>query len=150
MLLLASSCAPNSNDDKIERLELRLSGWTSLDIVIDGEGNGTYRDSEPSPNGTTGRFKLNQEKLTEILTTLQHFRERSVPFSDESAMRLIERTCPEGVPSVTDHGAFYVRWFAANSDTHYMADLGCDYKRYADRNRDILELVQSLPIPAGL
>ena len=70
-----------------------------------------------------------------------------MPFSDESAREFIERTCPEGVPSITDAGAFYARWLSANSDTQYLADFGCDYERYADRNRDILNLVKSLPLP---
>lgn len=147
VLLIASSCVPDSGNEKIERLEMRLSGWSSLDIVIDEEGNGTYRDSEPFPDGATGSFKLDQDELAEVLASLQLYREQSVPFSDESAMEFIERTCPEDVPSVTDAGAFYARWFTANSDTHYMADFGCDHERHADRNRDILKLVNSLPIP---
>ncbi|MGE3585735.1 MAG: hypothetical protein AB7G24_13125, partial [Novosphingobium sp.] len=58
VLLIATSCAPDSSDETVERLEMRLSGWSSLDVVIDAEGNGTYKDSEPYPDGTTGRFKL--------------------------------------------------------------------------------------------
>ncbi|WP_230293048.1 hypothetical protein [Croceicoccus sp. Ery5] len=147
VLLVASSCMPDTGNEKIERLEMRLSGWSSLDIVIDEEGNGTYRDSEPFPDGATGHFKLDQDELTKVLASLQLYRELSVPFSDESAMEFIERTCPKGVPSVTDAGAFYARWHTATSDTHYLADFGCDYERYADRNRDIIKLVKTLPIP---
>ena len=126
---------------------MRLSGWSSLDIVIDEEGNGTYRDSEPFPDGATGRFKLDQNELTEVLSILEPYREQSVPYSDVTAMEFIDGTCPEGVPFRTDVGAFYVRWQTANSDNHYLADLGCDYKRYEERNRAILKFVASLPIP---
>lgn len=147
VLLMVSSCKPAISDEKIERLEMRLSGWSSLDIVIDEEGNGTYRDSEPHPNGTTSRFKLDQDELFELLTSLQPYRDRSVPFSDESAMRFIEQTCPNGVPEVTDAGAFYARWLTANHDTHYLADFGCDHERLVDRNRELLGIVEGLPIP---
>lgn len=147
VLLIASSCVPGSRNEKIERLEMRLSGWSSLDIMINEEGNGTYSDSEPFPDGATGRFKLDRDELAEVLASLQPYREQSEPFSNKSATEFMERTCPEGVPSVTDAGAFYVRWHTANSETHYLADFGCDYERYADRNRNIIKLVKSLPIP---
>lgn len=147
LLLVASSCAADSGDEEIERLEMRLSGWSSLDIMIDGQGNGTYTDSEPFPDGTTGRFKLTQDQLREVLASLQTYREQSVPFSDESAIEFLERTCPRGVPYITDAGAFYARWLTANHDTHYLANFGCDHERLADRNRELLRIVEGLPIP---
>lgn len=146
-LLIATSCAPESSVEKIERLEMRLSGWSSLDVVIDAEGNGTYEDSEPHPDGTTGRFRLTRSELLELLAKLQSHQKQAVTFSDESAMRFIEQTCPIGVPEVTDAGAFYVRWLTANHDIHYLADFGCDHERLADRNRELLKVVEGLPIP---
>ncbi len=147
LLFIASSCTPVGGSDEIERLEMRLSGWSSLDIVIDNEGNGRYTDSEPFPDGTTGRFKLTQGQLTEVRASLQTYREQSVPFSEESAMEFIERTCPTGVPYVTDAGAFYARWVTANYDSHYLADFGCDHERLADRNGKLRRIIEGLPIP---
>jgi hypothetical protein len=63
-------------------------------------------------------------------------------------MRFIEQVCPKGVPEVTDAGAFYVRWQSADDDVHYLADFGCDHERSADRNSELLEIVEGLPIPS--
>lgn len=149
LLLIATSCAPDGNGETVERLEMRLSGWSSLDIVIDAQGNGAYEDSEPYPDGKTGRFKLTQSELLELLAKLEPYRAQAVPFSEESAMGFIKRTCPKGVPKVTDAGAFYSRWLTANHDIHYLADFGCDPERLADRNRELLQVVEGLPIPSG-
>lgn len=148
ILLFATSCAPDSSEGKHERLEMRLSGWSSLDVVIDAEGNGTYKDSEPHPDGTKGGFKLTRVELLELLAKLQPYRKQAVPFSEESAMRFIEQVCPKGVPEVADAGAFYVRWQSADDDVHYLADFGCDHERLADRNGELREIVEGLPIPS--
>ena len=128
---------------------MRLSGWSSLDVVVDAEGHGTYKDSEPHPNGTKGRFKLTQAELLELRAKLQPYRNQAVPFSEESAMSFIEHVCPTGMPEVTDAGAFYARWLTADDDVHYLADFGCDYKRLADRNSELRKIVEGLPIPSG-
>lgn len=148
VLLIATSCASDSRGKEIERLEMRLSGWSSLDVVIDAGGDGTYKDSEPHPDGTKGDFKLTRAELLELLAKLLPYRKRAVPFSEESTMRFIERVCPKGVPEVTDAGAFYVRWQSADDDVHYLADFGCDHERLADRNRELREIVEGLPIPS--
>jgi hypothetical protein len=148
VLLIATSCALDSSGETVERLEMRLSGWSSLDIVIDAEGNGTFEDSEPYPDGKTGRFKLTESELLELLAKLEPYRTQAVPISEESAMGFFERTCPKGVPKVTDAGAFYARWLTANHDIHYLADFGCDHERLADRNRELLQIVEGLPIPS--
>ncbi|BDI61944.1 hypothetical protein [Qipengyuania nanhaisediminis] len=148
VLLIATSCAPDSGGEEIERLEMRLSGWSSLDVVIDAGGNGTYKDSEPYPDGTRGGFKLARAELLELLAKLQPYHEQAVSFSEESAMRFIMRACPKGVPNVTDAGAFYVRWQSADDDVHYLADFGCDHERLADRNGELRDIVEGLPIPS--
>jgi hypothetical protein len=149
VMLIAASCAPDSSGETIERLEMRRSGWSSLDVVIDAEGNGTYEYSEPHPDGTKGRFKLTRAELLELLEKLQPYRKQATPFSEERAMGFIEQVCPKGVPEVTDAGAFYARWLTANDDVHYLADFGCDHKRLADRNRELRKIVEGLPIPSG-
>ena len=149
ILLFATSCAPDSSNEKIERLEIRLSGWSSLDVAINEDGNGTYEDSETYPARTKGRFKLTRAELLELLARLQPYREQAVPFSEESALRFIEQACPEGVPKVTDAGAFYARWLTVDNDVHYLADFGCDHKRLADRNGELRKIVEGLPIPSS-
>ena len=128
---------------------MRLSGWSSLDVVVDAEGNGTYEDSEPHPDGTKGRFKLTRAELLKLLAKLQPYRKQAVPFSEESAMRFIEQVCPKGMPEVTDAGPFYARWLTADHDVHYLADFGCDHKRQADRNDELRKIVEGLPTPSG-
>ncbi|HEY5722522.1 MAG TPA: hypothetical protein VIT45_09390 [Allosphingosinicella sp.] len=73
-----------------------------------------------------------------------------MPFTDESAREFIERTCPEGVPYVTDNGAIYIRWIGPVTDEHYLAELGCDRDRQAERNRRFDEILESLPAPRNL
>ena len=148
VLVIVTSCAPDRRGEEIERLEMRLSGWSSLDVVIDAGGNGTFKDSEPPPDGTKGGFKLTRAELLELLAKLKPYRKQAVPFSEESAMRFIDEVCPKGVPTVTDAGAFYVRWQSANNDVHYLADFGCDHERLADRNSELFEIVEGLPIPS--
>jgi hypothetical protein len=149
VLLIATGCAPDSRGEEIERLEMRLSGWSSLDVVIDPEGNGTYKDSEPHPDGMKGRFKLSQTELLELYAKLQPYRKQAVLFSEMSAMRFIEQVCPKGVPELTDAGAFYARWLTTDDDVHYLADFGCDHERLADRNSELRKIVEGLPIPSG-
>lgn len=148
VLLIATSGAPDSGGEEIERLEMRLSGSSSLDIVIHAGGYGTYKDSEPYPDGTRGGFKLTRAELLELIAKLQPYHKEAVPFSEESAMTFIERACPKGVPEVTDAGAFYVRWWSADDDVHYLADFGCDHERLADRNGELRAIVEGLPIPS--
>ena len=148
VLLIATSCAPDTSGEKIEQLEMRLSGWSSLDVVIDAGGNGTYKDSEPNPDGTKGGFKLTHAELRVMLSKLRPYRKQAVPYTQESAMRFIEQGCPKGVPKITDAGAFYVRWQSADEDVHYLADFGCDHERLAVRNGELREILEGLPIPS--
>lgn len=147
VLLFAASCAPDRSGEEIERLEMRLSGWSSLDVVVDAEGNGIYKDSGSHSDGKKGRFKLTRAELLELLAKLQPYRKQAVPFSEESAMRFIEQVCPKGVPEVMDAGAFYARWLTADDNVHYLADFGCDHKRLAARNGELRKIVEGLPIP---
>lgn len=147
LLLSLAGCTAPDKEEKVERIEMRLSGWSSVDVEIDDQGNGKYKLSEPFPNGRGGKFKIDQSKFQAIVARLEPYRQRSVPFSEASAWEFMNRTCPTGTPHVTDAGAFYLLWKTENSQQHFLADFECDYERYAKRNRELLGVLEALPVP---
>lgn len=147
LLLSLAGCTAPDKEEKVERIVMRLSGWSSVDVEIDDQGNGSYRLSEPFPNGRGGKFRIDRAKFQSIAARLEAYRQRSVPFSEASAWEFVNRTCPKGTPHVTDEGALYLIWTTENSQQHFLADFGCDYKRYGRRNRELLGVLEALPVP---
>ena len=144
----ATGCADNPSSEPVEQIEMRISGWSSLDVVIDADGKGSFEASEPFPEGKNGSFQISRGEFLQVLEKLEPYRDQSEEFSDESITAYIDRRCPEGIPAVTDAGAFYVRWKTEKSDRHFLVDFGCDYERYADRNSELRAVVDGLPIEA--
>lgn len=70
-----------------------------------------------------------------------------MPLTDASARAFIERKCPKGTPVIIDAGAIWVRWTGPGFDDHYMADLGCDPRRNAARNEELVSIFKSVPVP---
>jgi hypothetical protein len=145
--ILTVGCSSPEPASKIDRVELRVSGWSSVDVEVNRRGEGRYHLSEPLPNGRGGSFSIQPQQFTALVERLQPFRRQAVPLTDESAQEFINRECPEGVPFVTDAGAVWVHWTGPNFDEHFLADLGCDAERNAARNRELLNAVKSLPVP---
>jgi hypothetical protein len=146
--LLASGCG-DPRPAEVDRIEIRRSGWSAVDIALDRAGSGRFRLGEPPPGGKSGYFSVTPEQFARLRERLEPFRRQSVPLSEESIRRFIDEGCPEGVPFVTDAGAVYIRWIGPGSDRHFLADLGCDHERNARRNRELLDAVRRLPVPLG-
>jgi hypothetical protein len=146
LLLLVTACT-DAPPSVVDRVEIRLSGWESVDISVNRHGSGNYRLSEPPPDGKGGTFSLPPQQFDQLLKRLEPYRKKAVPFTDASAMKFQLRQCPKGVPFMTDQGAFYVRWISSRSDQHYLADLGCDPSGFRARNDKLLAILQSLPVP---
>jgi hypothetical protein len=148
LLCLAAGCDP-SQPQPIDRIEIRLSGWSAVDIGVDRGGKGSFRLTEPFPKGRAGAFTITPEQFHRLRARLEVYRKQSVPTTDESARGFIEQSCPRGVPFVTDAGAVYIRWVGPKTDRHFLADLGCDHRRLKSRNDELLGIFRSLPIPLG-
>lgn len=140
-------CSGPERAPQLDRVELRVSGWSAVDVEVTSRGEGKYHLSAPSPNGRSGSFSIQPQQFAALVERLEPFRRQAVPLTDNSARELIDRTCPEGVPFVTDAGAVWVHWVGPGFDEHYIADLGCDAERHAARNNELIKLVKSLPVP---
>ncbi|QLC21240.1 hypothetical protein HFP51_02980 [Parasphingopyxis sp. CP4] len=145
VLLLA--CAEPDRGD-IERIEIRESGWSSTDIEIDRSGAGQYHRSEPFPDGSGGSFSISHEEFSQLVRRLDRYRRQAVPVTDESIEAFIHGSCsPADTENfVYDAGALWIRWVGPGFDEHYLADFECDPDRYGERNADLGDILQSLPI----
>lgn len=145
ILLLTLSCKAAEPLPKVDRIEMRLSGWSAVDVEIDSRGVGRYELSD-FPKKQAGSFTLTPQQHAALLKRLEPFQREASPLTDKSIKRALEARCPEGVPSVTDAGGFWVHWVGPDYDRHYSADLGCDYQRNSSRNDDLRAILRSLPI----
>lgn len=147
LTILVASAAP-TGAQPVERIELRRSGWTSLDIEVNRQGESRYDDFDPDLGRRRGSFSLNAQQFDNLLARLAVYRRESVPMSDESMRALRQQTCPVGAAFVTDMGGIWVHWIGPGTDEHYFAELGCDPDRNARRNADLHSILQGLPVPA--
>ena len=148
LLLLVVGKSTPASTQAVDRIELRKSGESSLDIEVNQQGDGRYRLSEPIPEGTTGTFRLTAEQFAVLAQRLTPYRRHAVPMDDQTTRAMINQVCPAGTPYITDTGAIWVHWVGAGTDDHYLADLGCDHERNAERNADLRDIIRSLPVPS--
>ncbi|MFL6858071.1 MAG: hypothetical protein ACJ8EB_09215 [Allosphingosinicella sp.] len=149
LTFVALGCSAPQPSPEVDRIELRLSGWSAVEVEVNKRGEGKYHLSEPPPHGKDGSFSLQPRQFALLVARLRPFQRQAVPLTARSAQELIDRTCPQGVPFVTDAGAVWVHWTGPGLDRHYLADLGCDAKRNAARNKELLDALKSLPVPLG-
>ncbi|HET9638227.1 MAG TPA: hypothetical protein VFP12_03385 [Allosphingosinicella sp.] len=147
LALPSTSGCDGSRPPEIDRIEIKVTGWSAVEIALDRGGKGSFRLSEPFPRGNSGALSVTPDRFQTLRRRLEPYRRQSVPVTEESARRFIEAKCPEGVPSVTDAGGIYIRWIDETSDRHFAADFGCDPERQASRNEQLLGIVNSLPLP---
>lgn len=145
-LCLTAGCgAPHP--PPVDRIEIRVSGWSPVDIAVDRAGKGSFWLNEPSPSGEAGSFSITPRQFQRLRERLERYRKQAVPMTAESAREFIDKPCPGEVPFVTDAGAVYIRWTGKGLDRHFLADLGCDHERQDTRNKELLGIVKSLPVP---
>ena len=127
---------------------MRRSGWTALDISVNKRGDGQYRLSWPLPNGTSGSFSIKPEQVASIVQRLEPYRKEAVPVTEKSMAEFVEgKPCPPDKPFTTDAGGVWVHWIGPGYNEHYLADLGCDAERNAARNKALLTILESFPVP---
>ncbi|HEX6784493.1 MAG TPA: hypothetical protein VF098_07555 [Sphingomicrobium sp.] len=142
------SCTGAKPSPTINRVTMRISGWSATDISVNSRGEARYHRSLPRPNGTNGSFSISPAEFANLVQRLEPFRKNSIPVTADSMREFaLGETCPPGKLTVIDVGAVWVRWQGPGYDQHYLADLGCDVKRNAERNHALLEIVESLPAP---
>jgi hypothetical protein len=145
ILLLTLGCKAADPLPKVDRIEMRQSGWSAVDVEIDSRGLGRYELTD-FPKKEAGSFSLSPQQRAALLKRLEPFQRQAEPLTDETIKRVLEARCPKGVPSVTDAGGFWVHWTGPDYDRHYSADFGCDYKRNRARNDALRGILRSLPI----
>ena len=148
LLVFLTGCQQTSENRAVERIEIRESGWESLDVTLANTGQGSFERTGLAPSPVTGKFEIRPDAFNSLVKRLSEFRQQAVPRTETSIIEMGERRCPDGVPFATDNGAIYVRWVGKGFDEHFLADLGCDGDRMRDRNTRLFEIVQSLPIPS--
>lgn len=146
LALLAVGCSKSPST--INRLEMRLSGRSALDVSISRDGKGRYHYDRPLPQGVGGTFAIQPQQFSTLIKSLEPFRAQAVPVTEKSLQEFtFGPPCPAGVPYITDAGAVWIHWEGAGYNEHYLADLSCDPERNAARNKVLLGIMSGLPIP---
>jgi len=150
LVLLVAAC-DNQNDgfQKVERIQLILSGWASMDIEvkISGEGRYAINHGVGSAQAESGSFVISPQKFAELASRLKPFQSRSAPLTKSSIDRLMTWTCPKPSTQINDAGALYVQWTGPQLNNYYYADFGCDANKMKARNAELRAIVRSLPVP---
>lgn len=145
LLVLLLGCDA-AQPDEIDQIEIRVSGWSALDISLNRDDAGSYHISHPYPDGQRGIFSITPQQFESLLERLEPFRDEAVPFDEESIEEFINSSCPEGSPFVTDAGAIWIHWMGSDTDEHYLANLECYPERNSSRNETLHNIAESLPI----
>lgn len=145
LFVLATGCGGSGASPKVDRLEIRKSGWSAVDVSVNSKGQGQYLISD-YPRKRSGSFSITPQQFAGLVERLQPFRREAVPFNEKTMRQFIETGCSRGVPYITDQGAVWVHWVGSPNE-HYLADLGCDSERYAARNKELIAIVKSFPLP---
>lgn len=149
LIAFTTGCAERQAPTRVERIEMRESGWTSVDVQINRRGEGQYQMSL-YPSEKKGSFSVSPRQFAALVTRLRPFQEQAVPMNDQSIRKIFEFRCPKELPDVTDAVGFWIRWVGTNYDRHYSVDFGCDYERNRVRNNQLRSILEDLPIPASL
>ncbi|MCT2398657.1 hypothetical protein [Novosphingobium mangrovi (ex Huang et al. 2023)] len=142
-LITVGACS-EASDGKIDEIDLRVSGWSSVDISLTRQGEGHF---ELDPSRKVGAFNVTPQQFDQFRKRLEPYRQAATPYSDSSALQFIQQGCPDGSPQIRDAGAVYIRWVGSGLDEHFLADFGCNASQNAARNKSLLNAVKSLPIP---
>ncbi|MFL9842081.1 hypothetical protein ABS767_14005 [Sphingomonas sp. ST-64] len=142
MLLSLTGCF-EPQTPAFDSIELRAPG---LEVAIDGKGKGTFtRSNFHNRQFDRGKFSLSNERYDLLVERLEQFRRSDETVNESEAAALLERTCRG--EDVTDQGGVTIHWRGSYGGQWYLADFGCEPKRYAERNRELRAVLASLPVP---
>ena len=146
LVCLLAACS-GSDAAKVSRLELTQSGtWAGLEVAVNSQGRGEYVVTH-YPAKQSGSFAISPQQFASLVNRLEPYRHKAAPYNEQTMRQFIDRTCPKGVPEVTDQGAIWVHWIGPSLNEHFLADLGCDVERNALRNKELVSIVSGLPVP---
>lgn len=134
--LLCSGCGAPVRGP-VDTLEL-TGGIRSATINKDGKGS--FYSSHTGGEG----FAITPEAFRRLEARLAKYRDQAKP---KNKLDLNADFCPPPLPHVTDNGMIVVRWIGAGADDILVIDSGCDRERHAARNRDLLAIIDTLPVP---
>lgn len=141
--LLSQSCEGFSSRQVIETVEI---GSTFQRVIVDSTGEARFFVDERTKTQRTGSFKLPPGDFVRLIDRLEAYRSEAKP-TKQAIESFLNTTCPRGVLQVTDQGTLSIRWTGPRYDRALFADLGCDYRRHERRNREVLGILQALPLP---
>ena len=142
LLLLCLTGCFESQRPAFDRIELRAPG---LEVAIDGKGKGAFvRSNFHTGRVDRGGFSLSNERYDDLKGRLERFRRSDETVDESGAGALLARRC-EG-EEVTDQGGVTIHWRGSYGGQWYVADFGCEPKRYAERNRELRAVLESLPV----
>lgn len=145
LVVIALASGSCERPPQIDRIYLRRSGDASLDITVEGNGHGSFQRN--APHGRSGTFSISPQQFARLVQRAEPFRRQAVPVTDKSLQELFNRQCPKDVPFTYDAGAIYMEWLGPGRDEYYSADLGCDAEKNIARDKELLGILDSLPIP---
>lgn len=144
--LFILGCGRSALSVPVETVELWAIG---LDVRITSQGEGSYLSGTPDPFRKRTTFEIGSSGFKRLMTSIAPFRAQAGP-TEQTVERSFNTACAKGVPFVTDQGSISVRWIGKGLDQVYIADLGCDYIRNTSRNKTLLAILNSLPVPKPL
>ena len=143
LAMLMAGCGAADRSEEVVSIELRASG---LSLSVDANGNGhypidaVYRSHQPTP------INIGREGFSRLLKRVAPFRAEAGS-TEPTSRQFLGSDCPKELPRVTDAGMMSIRWIGPGLDQIYIADFGCDYRRYAGRNGELVAILKSLPVP---
>jgi hypothetical protein len=143
MTLSACACSSQTVVQSVDKIELRASG---LDVSIGRGGAGDFVSSQRVGHRQSGTLDVGLSGFARLLNELSPYQRQSGPTA-ETSRRFMASNCPGRLPYITDNGIASVRWIGPSLDQIFIVDLGCDYKRHAERNQKLRGILSSLPVP---
>jgi hypothetical protein len=136
----------NATDERRSRLgpidAIELTGPTQH-AKVNRDGSGYfYVQGHPRE-----KFAVTREAFRQLEGRLFRYRKQAEANDPDAAEIVVTSGCVRGLPYVTGAGLVTVRWTSPGVDDFYLADLGCDRERNADRNADLRAILATLPAP---
>ncbi|MDZ4307470.1 MAG: hypothetical protein U0988_06380, partial [Allopontixanthobacter sp.] len=77
-MLMLGGCQPAAEHRPVEQIELRQSGWESLDVSVTSTGIGSFERTGIAPGSKTGSFRMTSSDFKSLGTRLSEFRDEAV------------------------------------------------------------------------
>lgn len=141
--MLVAGCESDRMTAQVSRVEVQAPGLT---VTLDAKGSDEPVANIAAEGQKPKSFEVSPVAYARFLKRVEMFKSASGP-TDETSKRFLSETCPADTPYVTDAGMISIRWIGVGLDRIYVADLGCDPRKNAARNRRLRAVVNGLPIP---